>query len=80
MRPVQNEALVIISSKKCQNFEFSKFSLFLLAIDQNYHFSGVERHKMIQIEVGIIENNTKNKNFDFLHHAKSNEKIIKFGF
>ena len=48
--------------KKCQNIEFSKFSLFSFVIDENHYFSGFERNKMVQIEVAIAKNNKKNKN------------------
>ena len=53
---------MILEVKKCQNFDFSKFHVFSLEINPNYYFSGFERHKMLQMEVGIMKNNKKNEN------------------
>ena len=60
--------------KKCQNFEFSKFQVFLFEISQNYYFTCFERHKMLQIEVGIMKNNKKNENLKNFTCKNSNGK------
>ena len=66
--------------KNIKILNFSKFEVFSFEINSNYYFSGFERHEMLQIEVGIMKNNKKNKKLQFLHEKIEMQKNRSLAF